>query len=137
MRAESRNFAPGGLRISATRKRFTIGKWCKRAFQRYHLISVPGEFKLANDVRAEQTDHIGVNRKCEARKYLVTASSASQNMALFQNENFFSGFCQIGRADQPVVSSADNNGIKSLRRDTVTDRLGYWGHLNHHLFFLK
>ena len=114
---ETCDFAPSGFRVTATRHGFPVGKRRKGAFQRDDLIAVPGQFEFADDMRAKEADDIRVNRKGKAWKYLIAGSGSSEDMSIFQYQNRLAGFCQVGCADESIMTASDNNGIIAFSRD--------------------
>ena len=74
-----------------------------------------GELQFADDFGAEQAHDIGeAHREPEAREQLLGDRGTAQDVALLEHERLHPGPCQVGRADQAVVTAADDDRVVPL-----------------------
>ena len=72
---------------------------------------MPRQFKVLNDLRAQDAHHVGEHRILESGEKLFGNGRPADNLPLFKHQHFEAGARQIGRVDQPVVAGADHDDI--------------------------
>ena len=88
-----------------------VGHRRERAVERQDFESVAGQIEFANDLRPQQRDDVGADRKLEAGKDLLGTGSSAENVPALENQNFLAGFGEIGGVDQAVVAAANDDGV--------------------------
>ena len=71
---------------------------------------MPRQLEIADDLGAQQAHDIGKDGEPERREDLFTACGTADDVASFEHEHALAGTSKVGRADEPVVARADNDG---------------------------
>src|ERR1700691_2974160 len=79
--------------------------------------------EIANNLRAQQRNDIGTDRKLEARKYFFCARGTSKNVAAFEHQNFFPGLGEVGGVGETVMPSTNHDYVvlRAARRHNDPD----------------
>jgi hypothetical protein len=77
--------------------------------------AVAGEIEFANDFGAEQRDDVGAFGEEEAGDDFFGYGGAAEDVAAFEDENFFAGLGEVRGVDQAVVAAADDDCVVILR----------------------
>ena len=88
--------------------------WGKGGLEGEHLVTVTWQLQVADDRGTEETHHVGQHREGEPRKDLFAHRRPADDVAPLEHQHLVTGLCQVGGADQPVVSGPDNDGVVSL-----------------------
>ena len=70
-----------------------------------------GETKLVDDQWMQESGEVGARRHQNAGEGLLDGASAADPRTAFQNQHTFSCTRQVGRAGEPIVSGAYDDGI--------------------------
>jgi hypothetical protein len=92
-----------------------VGHRGKRAIKGKDFQAVAGEVEFANDFGTEEGDYIGALGEKKAGDDFFSDGGAAENVAAFEDKNFFAGFGEIRRVDQAVVAAADDDCVVMLR----------------------
>src|SRR5882757_7284915 len=109
------NFALGTGVIVHAPEVIAVGHRGERAIEGKDFEAVAGEIEFANDFGAEEGDYVRAFGEQEAGDDFFGDGGTTENVAAFEDENFFAGFGEIGRVDQAVVAAADDNCVVMLR----------------------
>ncbi len=82
-----------------------------RARQRQDLQAVPRQFQVADDLRAQQADHVGEFGEAIAGEDLLGDRRAADDVAALEDHHLLAGARQIGAGDQAVVAGADDDRV--------------------------
>src|SRR5437764_9868664 len=98
-----------------------IAVWHRRkgAVERQDLETVTRQVELANDLRTQQRDYIGANRKLEAGENFFSDGSAAKHVTTFEHEHLFTCACEICGIHQTVMSAANHDDVVFLRHAFV------------------
>jgi hypothetical protein len=69
------------------------------------------EVEIANDFRTKKRDDVGKNGKLEAGNDFFRDSSAAENVAALEDQNFLTRAREIGGIHKAVVAAADDNDV--------------------------
>ena len=70
-----------------------------------------GKIEIADDFRSEQRNRVGGDGIAEARVKFLGDGGTADDVAAFEYQTFEAGLGQIERADEPVVTGADDDGV--------------------------
>ena len=71
-----------------------------------------GELQVADHLGRQKTDGVGRARIAKTRVKLLGHAGAADHTAALENVHAQSRHAEIGRADQPVVTGADDDGVE-------------------------
>ena len=94
-----------------------VGHGRQGAVERKNFQAVAGKIEVANNFRAKQRDDVRKNGKFEAGDDFFGDGSAAENVAAFEDQNFFACFGEVGRIDKAVVAAADDNDVVTLSHE--------------------
>ena len=97
--------------IARAEQMVAVGHRCERAVQRDDFEIVLRQLEIADHFRSQQADDVGAYGIFKPRIDLLGHSGAAEHMAPFQDEDFFTGFGEIGGAGQAVVATADDDCV--------------------------
>ena len=83
----------------------------ERTVEWKNLQAMAGKIEVANNLRPQQRDHVGADRKLEPLNDLFRASRSPEHVATLEHQHFLAGAREISGIDQPVVASADDDGV--------------------------
>jgi hypothetical protein len=66
-----------------------------------------GKIEIANNLGTQQRYYVRTNGKFKSRENLFRASGAAEDVAALKDQNFFSGFGEVGSVGEAIVTSAD------------------------------
>ncbi len=87
----------------------------KSAVERKDFKAVVGQIEFANDFGAKERNYVGTFGEEETRDDLFGDGGAAEDAAAFEDENFLSGFGQVGCVHETVVTASDDDHIVGLR----------------------
>ena len=91
----------------------------ERAVERQDVKAVLGQPQLADDLGAEQADHVARDREAEAGDDLLGDRRTAEDVTPLEHDRAQARACQIGRRDQAVVAAADDDRVVGPgQRDT-------------------
>ena len=82
------------------------------------------QFQVRDDVRPHQADDVGAHRVLEARVELLGHRRATHQVAALQDQHRLARLRQVGGADHPVVTGADDDDMAALRPAMPPGRSG-------------
>ena len=86
-----------------------VGHGREGAVERKDFQAVARQIEVANDFRAQQRDDVGKNGKFESGNDFFGDGGAAEDVAPFEDEDFFARAGEIGRVDEAVVAAADHD----------------------------
>ena len=72
------------------------------------------QLEVPDDLRAEQADDVAEDREAEAREDLLGDGGAAEHVALLEDQCLQPGTGEIGRADETVVATTDDDRVVGL-----------------------
>jgi len=103
-----------------------IGHGRESAVERKDFEAVAREVEVANDFGAQKRDDVRADGELESGDDFFGDGGAAEDVAAFEDEDFFVGAGEIGRVGQAVVASADDDcvvGFGHEQIETVLQRL--------------
>src|SRR5215469_2833541 len=91
-----------------------IGHGRESAVERKDFEAVAREVEVANDFGAQERDDIRADGEFESGDDFFGDGGAAENVAAFEDEDFFAGAGEVGRVGQAVVASADDDRVVGL-----------------------
>src|SRR5580698_2010015 len=91
-----------------------VGHGGQGAVEREDLQPVPREIEIANDFRPQQRNDVGEDREFKSGDDFFGDGCAAQDVAFFQDQNFFAGLGEIRRVHQAVMAAADYDDVVFL-----------------------
>ena len=84
---------------------------------RVHLVAVALELEVAQDRRREQAHDVGEHRDLVVRPpRLLGDGGPADDVPAFEHDGALAGAGQVGRGDEPVVASPDDDGVVTVGR---------------------
>jgi len=109
------DFALGTGVVVHAPEMIAVGHRGERAIEGKNFEAMAGEIEFANDFGAEEGDYIGALGEKKTGDDFFGDGGAAENVAAFEDKNFFAGFSEIGSVDQSVVAAADDDCVVMLR----------------------
>ena len=103
--------ASGAILVAPLRQILAVRKRCDGAFERKHLESVPWQFEVTDDLRAQQTDHVREDREREPGQRLLAHRRAADAFASLQHQDATARLPEIRSGDQSVVAAAHDDDV--------------------------
>lgn len=91
-----------------------VGHRRESAVERQNFEAMAWKIEVANNFRAKKRDDIRKNRKFEARDDFFGDCGTAQNVAAFENKDFFPCLGEVSRIHEAVVASTDDNYVVTL-----------------------
>ncbi len=91
----------------------------ERAVEGQNFEAVAWEVEIANNFRSEERNDVRANGKFEAGNDFFGDGGASEDVAAFEDENFFAGAGEIRRVHKAVVAAADDDYVVPLGHDCL------------------
>ena len=107
----ARDFAPCLGVVVHPPEMIAIRHGSESSIQRQNFQAMTWKVEIANDLRPQQRNYIRANRELKPRHDLFGHGGATKHMAALQQQNFFSGACQVGGVHQAVVAAANHNYV--------------------------
>ena len=113
---ELRHLAMGHFLVGPQQERATVGKWGEgRWAPGQHGKAMTFQFEIPDDLRAQEAVDVRRGRHLEPGPQLLGGTGAAQNLAAFEDHNLKAGPGGIGRGDESVVPTADNDQVVRSR----------------------
>ncbi len=112
---ELRDLPPVLLRVSASEEVSAVGEGRQGRFDRDDLVSVGGEVQVPDDLRPQQAADVGADGVLEPGEDLLRDRGAPEDMPPLQDEDLLACPAQVGRGDEAVVPSSDDDRIHARR----------------------
>src|SRR5882762_9163734 len=109
------NFALRASVIVHAPEMIAVGHRGERAVERKDFEAMAGGIEFANDFGTEEGDYIRALGEQEAGDDFFSDGGTTENVAAFEDKNFFAGFGEIGSVDQAVMAAADDDCVVMLR----------------------
>ena len=74
------------------------------------------KIELADDFRAEERDHVGTFGEEKAGDDFFGDGGTAEDVAAFEDQDFFAGLGQIGCVGEAIVTAADDDHVVVLLR---------------------
>ena len=87
----------------------------ERAVEGQDVEAVLRQVELADDLGAEQADDVARDAEPEAREDLLGHRRAAEQVALLEDDGLQAGPGEVGGADEPVVTAADDDRVVAAR----------------------
>ena len=81
--------------------------------------AVAGKIEIADDFRIEQRDRVGRDRIAETGVKFLGHRRAADRIARFEHQRLETRGAEIGRADEPIMAAADNDGVVALQQGST------------------
>ena len=75
------------------------------------LVAVALEIEVADDLGAQQADHVGSGRAAVAGRDLLGDCGAADHVAALEHKRPQPALGEVGRRGQPIVAAADDDGV--------------------------
>ena len=89
----------------------------ERAVERQDFEAVSRQIEVADDLRPQQRHDVRADRELEAGKDFFGDGGAAEHVAPLEHEDLPARAREVGGGGQPVVASADDDGVISHTRD--------------------
>ncbi len=102
--------------------RTPVGERLEVGTERCHVVAVPLQLQLADDRRRHQRHHVGVGRDVDLRvvgERGARVGCASGLVSGLQHHGAGAVSREVGPAGEPVVATADDDGVVGVRRHRV------------------
>src|ERR1051325_2167542 len=107
----TRNFTSGFCVIVNAPQVVAVQHRRERAIERQNFQTVSRQIELANDLRAQQGNDVGANRKLEAGKNFFRYRGAAKHVSSLKYQHALARARQVSGIDQSVVTATNNNDV--------------------------
>ena len=97
----------------------TVGHGREGAVERENFEAVARKVEVANDFRAQKRDDVRANGEFESGDDFFGDGRAAEDVAAFEDEDFFAGAGEVGRVHEAVVASADDDYVVGFGHGAV------------------
>src|SRR5262249_10311493 len=81
------------------------------AVERQNLEAVPGQIEVADDLRAQERDHVRAHREAEAGEHFLGDGRAAEHVPALEDEHLPPGPGPICGGRQSAVAATDDDGV--------------------------
>jgi hypothetical protein len=101
-----------------------VGHGRESAVEREDFEAVARKIEVANDFRAQKRDNVGADGEFESGDDFFGDGGAAEDVAAFEDEDFFAGASEIGRVGQAIVAAADDDRVVGFGHGSVRTKNG-------------